>query len=206
MRTIWQSSVYSATIQRSRFIGWTSRLSDQNDLPALIAEARRRWPAATHYTWAYRILPGSERTSDDGEPHATAGLPMLHIIQKQDLVETLIIVTRYFGGTKLGRGGLSHAYQTVCQATLANSWLAEMVPAYRIRATLDYARYAEVEHRLRALGLAITAQFGSQVELGLDCPQSLWPQVASFLGAQATLLHAPEQGWTMLWPPPAPDA
>ena len=183
MRTIGESAVYSETIQNSRFIGWTYRFCEESQLPALQAEARKKWPAATHYTWAYRIQPGRERASDDGEPHATAGLPMLHIIQKHDLIDTLVMVIRYFGGTKLGRGGLVRAYQTVCQGALDLSRTALVCPQHEISLTVAYDGYAEVIQLLRHHLIHPSAEFSESVAIRFACSAELWssllPQLKS---------------------------
>jgi uncharacterized YigZ family protein len=163
-----------ATIKGSRFIGWAARLPLEEDLPGRLAEARERWPEATHYTWAYRIAPGRERASDDGEPHGTAGLPMLHIIQKQEFVQTMVLVIRYFGGTKLGRGGLIQAYQSACLTALETAEKAPLIAVQRVTLVLDYTAYGALKHRLESAGLTIDARFSEHVVVDFECPSALW--------------------------------
>src|SRR5690606_11612852 len=96
----------------SRFIAEVFPVETEEEAAAAIEAVRRREHAATHHCTAYRLGPEGElfRASDDGEPSGTAGLPILRQIEARGLTNTLVVVTRYFGGTKLGRGGLIRAY------------------------------------------------------------------------------------------------
>lgn len=96
-------------VKGSRFIAYVTRVKDVDDALVKLEETRARHADATHNTWAYRV--GAElRFSDDGEPGGTAGRPMLEVLQKRELDFVLAVVTRYYGGTKLGAGGLVRAY------------------------------------------------------------------------------------------------
>ncbi len=96
-------------VKGSRFIAFVTRVKDVGDALAKLEAVRAQHAEATHNTWAYRV--GAEvRFSDDGEPGGTAGRPMLEVLQKRALDFVLAVVTRYYGGTKLGAGGLVRAY------------------------------------------------------------------------------------------------
>lgn len=96
----------------SRFLGEAHPASDDAAVAAVLADVRRREPQATHWCWAARLggPDRTPRTSDDGEPSGSAGLPILREIDRRGLADTLVVVTRYYGGTKLGTGGLARAY------------------------------------------------------------------------------------------------
>ena len=99
-------------IEKSRFITTSKHISGEEEAKDFIADVRRRYPDATHNCFAYIAdnLGNFPRFSDDGEPSGTAGMPMLEVIKNKKLYETAVVVTRYFGGIKLGAGGLVRAY------------------------------------------------------------------------------------------------
>ena len=113
----------------SRFLALASPVSDERQALAVRNAARRRHHDATHHCWAFRIAPPetpAERSDDDGEPSGTAGAPILLAIRHRDLFDVVVVVTRWFGGTKLGTGGLARAYGEVARAAL------EAVPRRRV--------------------------------------------------------------------------
>ena len=99
-------------IEKSRFITTSKHISCEEEAKDFIADIRRRYPDATHNCYAYIAdnLGNFPRFSDDGEPSGTAGMPILEVIKNKKLYETAVVVTRYFGGIKLGAGGLVRAY------------------------------------------------------------------------------------------------
>jgi uncharacterized YigZ family protein len=103
----------------SRFLGRALPVSDFREVSARLEEQRKLHHDATHWCWAARIGPDmNEKSSDAGEPRGTAGAPILSEIRKRDLSDCVVIVTRYFGGTKLGRGNLARAYGECASLTL----------------------------------------------------------------------------------------
>ena len=95
--------------KKSRFIGYAARANSEEEAKAFVAEISREHPKARHVAFAY-VLPNTARTSDDGEPRGTAGLPIYNVITRRKLNNVVVVVVRYFGGTLLGRGGLIRAY------------------------------------------------------------------------------------------------
>ena len=102
------------TIKRSRFIASVAHAATEIDAKAFISEIKNEFPDAAHHCWAYVAGPPGDTAhvgmSDDGEPHGTAGRPMLTVMLHSEIGEIVAVVTRYFGGTKLGKGGLVRAY------------------------------------------------------------------------------------------------
>lgn len=106
-----QYEVYEGEkIKGSRFIATCVPVSSLSDVRNVISALQNEHPSANHHCWAVRFADGLERSSDDGEPGGSAGFPILQRLQRADLVDSLVVVTRYFGGTKLGVGGLIRAY------------------------------------------------------------------------------------------------
>lgn len=109
-------------IKKSKFIGQKFNVSSIDDVNRILADIKKEHKKATHVCYAYRIVGKEylEKAFDDGEPSGTAGKPILNVIQKQDLKNVLVVIVRYFGGIKLGAGGLLRAYSKTASETLKN--------------------------------------------------------------------------------------
>ncbi len=118
-------------IKGSRFLGFVAQVDSVEEALAFVEGVRERYRGASHHPWAYMLSP-EYRFSDDGEPGGTAGRPMLEVLQRRELDRVIAVVTRYFGGTKLGAGGLVRAYS----GTLAKALDVAGVVAVRPRARL----------------------------------------------------------------------
>ncbi|MCW8925132.1 MAG: IMPACT family protein [Xanthomonadales bacterium] len=138
MLTIKQAASFDETIKKSRFIAHASRVTTQAeslDFYNSVAD-----PAATHNCWAWRI-DFQVRSSDDGEPSGTAGRPILNVIERRNLENVMVVVTRYFGGIKLGVGGLVRAYGGTAAKCLDRAGVQELFPLaeYHIKAAFEWA-------------------------------------------------------------------
>jgi uncharacterized YigZ family protein len=127
-------------IKRSRFIADVAPASDPEAARAHISAIRKQHHAARHLCWAWRLQPdgSSSRSSDDGEPSGSAGRPILQAIEAADLTDVVVAVTRYFGGTKLGVGGLVRAYGGAAAQGLARAAVEVVVPTRTVHAILRY--------------------------------------------------------------------
>ncbi len=138
-------------IKHSRFIASIGRAPDKQKANAFIERIRSTYPDANHHCWAYVAGNPFDTVqigmSDDGEPQGTAGKPMLSILQHRKIGEIVAVVTRYFGGIKLGTGGLVRAYSSSVQMALQKLPLAEFVALASAQITLPYPH----EDRLRRL-------------------------------------------------------
>lgn len=121
------------------------------------------YPDAHHYTWAYRINEATVRASDDGEPHGTAGLPILNILVRENWTETLVVVARYFGGIKLGRGGLVRAYQQTGQLALQCTIPGICTPIERLVLRVSYSAFERLSRPVTAMALKTEPEFGEYV-------------------------------------------
>jgi uncharacterized YigZ family protein len=144
------------TIRKSRFIGCVQAAADRAAAQAIVAQLREQHPGAAHVCWAL-LAGGQSAANDDGEPGGTAGRPMLEVLRRQDLDGVLATVVRYFGGVKLGAGGLVRAYtDAVAQALLG----AEKTPRRRwiaLRCIVPYALEGTVRRELHQAGAQLQA-------------------------------------------------
>lgn len=159
-------------IKKSRFIGCVRPMSDRAGAQKVVAALWAQHPGARHVCWAL-LAGGQSAAVDDGEPSGTAGRPMLDVLRHQDLEGVLATVVRYFGGVKLGAGGLVRAYtDAVAQALLE----AEKVPIVRLatlRCVVPYAMEGLLRRELDAAGASLLAvAHGQAVELCFSLPEA----------------------------------
>lgn len=201
MPTVFSSEPAEYLVERSRFIGQTFRLVEPDQLAEHLHHMEGAYPHANHYTWAYRIDDAHLRASDNGEPQGTAGMPMLNILSQQGWDQTLVVVVRYFGGIKLGRGGLVHAYQKSAQLALASTKPGMMQHIRTVRVTIDYSPYDRIVRALEPMVLTQEAFFGAEVQLALSLPMESWPQIEEVLDREARgtwQLNASEDLWRLM--------
>lgn len=135
--------------ERSRFITDASYVESEEEALSFIEEIRRKYPDATHHCYSYFLnqVPEIKRYSDDGEPQGSAGLPMLSVLEKEEAKDIVVVATRYFGGKKLGKGGLVRAY-TRSVADCINPKLVYKSPFYGVKLTHAYNVLGQIENFL----------------------------------------------------------
>ncbi|MFV0255636.1 MAG: YigZ family protein [Erysipelotrichaceae bacterium] len=137
-------------INKSRFITYFYPITSYKHGQELLAQLKIEHPKANHHCYALRVLSeNSERFSDDGEPNKTAGFPMLDVLQKNNLDEILVVVVRYFGGIKLGAGGLTRAYRSCVASNIKELPLVEKVETTIFSLTVDYTLADSISHLLK---------------------------------------------------------
>jgi uncharacterized YigZ family protein len=153
-RTIGQEAAAEIVVEKSRFIAAVARAADEADAAAFIAAVRKRHWHAAHNCSAFRVGLAVEmqRSSDDGEPAGTAGKPILECLHRLGLRNTVAVVTRYFGGVKLGAGGLVRAYGAAALAGIRAAGIVERVRLLAMKVCCDYAEWHRLERELRRLG------------------------------------------------------
>jgi uncharacterized YigZ family protein len=147
-------------VKGSRFLGQAFRAPGEAEADARLGAVRRAHHAATHHCWARRLGgkgPPAERFDDDGEPSGTAGAPILAVLAGEDLRDVLLVVTRYFGGTKLGTGGLARAYADAARAALEAAPPRIVWHEAAVRVTCAYADVGAVEAVLAREGRRVRA-------------------------------------------------
>ncbi|MGM0578923.1 MAG: IMPACT family protein [Myxococcota bacterium] len=160
-------------IKGSRFIGRAFPVATADEAMERVEEMRVLFPDARHHCWAWRLGPGEDlfRYHDDGEPNGTGGQPILRQIDGHDLTNVVVIVIRYFGGTKLGTGGLARAYGAAAGAVLDASAVVERRPMCALSVTYGYPDQGAVQAVLHDHGLAPEdASYGARVSLYLRVP------------------------------------
>jgi uncharacterized YigZ family protein len=163
------------TIQRSRFITTLAHAPDPEAAHAFVAAVRAEFPDATHHCWAFVAgAPGSTTRigmSDDGEPHGTAGRPMLTTLLHADVGEVVAVCTRYFGGIKLGTGGLSRAYSGGVVLALETLAKEERVERVSLDVTVGYPEVDAVQRLVQEWALPIEEEvFGGDVRYRIGVP------------------------------------
>jgi uncharacterized YigZ family protein len=153
-RTIASSGSHELVVKKSRFVCSLARAATEDEARAAIETVRKRHWDANHNCSAYRIGPGGhlQRTSDDGEPAGTAGAPMLAVLTRRELTDTVAVVTRYFGGTLLGAGGLIRAYGQAVADAIDAVGIVERRPVALVAVDADHADAGRLEHALRTAG------------------------------------------------------
>ena len=167
-RSLARPATAELKIKGSRFLAEAVPVASEDEAAAAIAEVRRREHAATHHCTAYRLGPDGAtfRAHDDGEPSGTAGAPILRQIDALGLTNTLVVVTRYYGGTKLGTGGLARAYGEAAAEALAAAPIATHVRRAHVRLRFAYADTSPAMHTLGRFGAEVVeTRYGEATEL-----------------------------------------
>ncbi|WP_414120032.1 IMPACT family protein [Corynebacterium nuruki] len=166
-------------VKRSRFLALVGRATGEAEARAFIAAARAAHPDARHHCSASIVhVTGAnpvERSSDDGEPSGTAGQPMLEVLRGSGLQDVVAVVVRWFGGVKLGTGGLVRAYQDALRPALAELPVVRREPQSAWSFEVGHAEAGRVESELRNRGVAVTAGYGARVTLHLTTPVGVDP-------------------------------
>jgi len=150
--TIKNFGSHEIIIQKSRFIAHVNRVTTEKEAQDFIQEIKKKHWDATHNCSAYMIGQHNEiqKANDDGEPSGTAGVPMLEVLKKRDLKDTVVVVTRYFGGIKLGAGGLIRAYGKATSEGINKVGVVERILMKVIHTKIDYTWLGKVENELRS--------------------------------------------------------
>ncbi|PID46874.1 MAG: hypothetical protein CSB47_01970 [Proteobacteria bacterium] len=161
-------------IKNSRFIAHASPASSDADAMSFVERIRQHYPDARHHCWAYQLRePERVRFSDDGEPGGSAGKPMLSPLQGREIFDIVVVVVRYFGGTKLGVGGLMRAYGGAVAQLLDRAELKTVTPTLPLWLSYDYADTAAVEAALASLQLVpADTRYGEAVDVCLQVPDA----------------------------------
>ncbi len=156
-RTIAKAATAEFVDRRSRFIGQIKPVTSEEEATAFIESVRKQYWDARHHVPAYILRTGDiRRFSDDGEPQGTAGMPVLDVLQKQNLTDCVIVVTRYFGGILLGGGGLVRAYSHTAALAAEAAGITEMRPALLQEIHCSYTQYGWLAALVEAGGGTVT--------------------------------------------------
>jgi len=169
--------VVEQELKKSRFIASAGRVSNKAEAVEFIQAVRRTFPDASHNCWAY-IAGEPNNTveigmSDDGEPQGTAGKPMLNVLQHKNVGEIVVVVTRYFGGVKLGAGGLVRAYSNAVQAVMEELPLVEVVAVKEALLQFPYPHESNIRRLLESLKVeVVNTDYQEQVLMHIKVPEN----------------------------------
>lgn len=172
-RTVYKGGKGEIVEKKSRFIAEVFLVETEEEAVEILGNIKKQYWDARHHCWAYIIgeKQVQERFSDDGEPGGTAGKPILEVIRGHELRNVLVVVTRYFGGTLLGTGGLVRAYTQAAQAGIEASTLITKIDGYQLKIETDYSGLGKLQYLLAQRGLpVIEADYGEAVTLSTLIP------------------------------------
>ena len=173
MRTINQDSKVTIEITKSIFHSIMRHVDNVDDAKAFFQEIREEYPNATHYCTAYVIGKNGEygHYNDDGEPSGTAGMPMFDVLRKNDLTNVAVVVVRYFGGIKLGAGGLVRAYSKSVSENLRVAEIIDIIEYKFLKLSFDYSLLKLVERNLEDAEI-VSRHFDLDVTLFIKTPST----------------------------------
>ena len=188
------------TVKRSRFIGSIRTVLDPEEATALIKGFPEIYPKSNHHCWAYRTGTATplEHCSDAGEPAGTAGRPILGTIKRHELTNTLIVVTRYFGGIKLGVRGLIEAYREAAELAVAEAGAVEMefYRSLRVRCGYDYSKTLTTTLHKWGFGEErVSIEYGEGLTVNLEVPLSMKSTLAPALEEMRERHFISEASW-----------
>lgn len=192
--TIQATGQHSLTIKKSRFITDIARVTTEDEAKAFLATVSAREPKANHHCWAYVIGEHDEiqRESDNGEPSGTAGVPILTVLQRNRLHNVIAVVTRYFGGIKLGAGGLIRAYSNATSTAIEAVGVVKRVRQREMTLAVDYANYDRLNHylteeKIATLDTAYTDNVAVTIAVDLDAVAATQQAITNLLSDRLTV-------------------
>jgi uncharacterized YigZ family protein len=190
--TFKNESRITVEIKRSKFIACSYTVENEETILKKLSEARKKHPDADHYCYAYILSEGGMKCSDDKEPAKTAGYPILEALKSKNLSNALIVVIRYFGGVKLGTGGLARAYKSAATAVIETSGTLNYIFSAEYNIITDYT-FAEVcENTAQTFGKVIGKNYDNGAEINAVCPENdfkaLTLKINEVTGAKAQII------------------
>ena len=165
MKSIKENIINKIEINKSIFITELIKIKNVEEIPTLMASIKDKYKDATHYCYAY-IVDDLKKSSDDGEPGGTAGVPIMDTLNKVDLNYILCVVIRYFGGIKLGAGGLVRAYRKSVTEALSKVELNELINGYEVILETTYDKQKELDYMLKE---NYTKEFNENIIYKIEC-------------------------------------
>lgn len=183
-RTVHEFGSDEVIIEKSRFIGYSKPIENEEDAIEFIDEIKQKHKDASHNVWAYTVgmSMNIQRYSDDGEPKGTAGIPVLEVIKKEDLRNVAVVVTRYFGGTKLGAGGLVRAYTKGAKIGLDAARIVAKHLYTKLFVQIEYTMLGKIQNEFANKGYIIKdIEYGENVKLTIYSPLEIKEEIEEFV-------------------------
>lgn len=184
----------SIEIKKSEFISYAYPVKTREQAMFHVEQLRERYPDARHHCWGYIIGDPNNTTSagfdDDGEPSSTAGRPILNVLQHKNIGNVVIIVIRYFGGIKLGTGGLTRAYSSAAQAVVDHMTLVPYIPVISVNIKTDYANEAQIRYLISDIdGKIDEVNYHNNVLISASIEERTLTQLKDRLGMRGQLVN-----------------
>lgn len=181
-------------IKKSDFIAYAYSVTSREQAMTYVEQLKNQYPDARHHCWAYIIGDPNNTTSagfdDDGEPSGTAGRPILNVLQHKAIGNVIIIVVRYFGGIKLGAGGLTRAYAGSAQAVIDEMKLVPYIPMVQVQIATDYAHEAQIRYLIGTVaGQVDDVTYTNEVMVTATMEMAKVPEFAKNLGVSGRILE-----------------
>lgn len=193
-KTIYREGQDEVVEKKSRFIAVVRPVHSEEEAAAFLEEMRKTYWNARHHCYAYVFGDHSQmqRCSDDGEPQGTAGKPMLDVLNAEGLHDAMVVVTRYFGGTLLGTGGLVRAYQKAAKAGIAASTVIEKCEGKKLTIRTDYTGLGKIQYILGQRGIHVldtiyTDAVEIQIMASVEDEQELTVEITEGTNGQARI-------------------
>ncbi|MBR4769042.1 MAG: YigZ family protein, partial [Lachnospiraceae bacterium] len=168
--------------KKSRFLGEVHSVRSEAEAESFLSAARKREYGANHHCYAYVIGEKSEtrKCSDDGEPQKTAGMPILNVLLGEGVTNVMLIVSRYFGGTLLGTGGLVRAYESAAKAALSDAGIIEVKPGLLSSVTTDYNGYEKIRRFFQDFDIAVSdTAFSETVKVTFVVEENAFEEISA---------------------------
>ncbi len=199
-KTIHKFSSDEIIIKKSKFIGYAKPIESEKEAISFIEKIKKKHKDATHNVPVYILGENNDiqRYSDDGEPSGTAGIPILEVLKKENLRNVVVVVTRYFGGIKLGTGGLVRAYIKAAKIALKAAKIVEKILFSKIKIRIEYTMYGKIKNELIKHGYYIEkVEYDDFVNIILLCKahdeDNLNKLVINLTSAKATISNIGQQ-------------
>lgn len=179
MKTIKYNITHEYIVQKSKFISMLYQVNNEEEVINILNRLKLEYKDATHICYAY-IINNIKRFQDDGEPSGTAGMPILNVLENQKLNLILAVVIRYFGGIKLGAGGLVRAYTTSVVEALENQDLGEIVSGYKVTITFKYNNSKLIDNTLKNYQI-INKEFNSEITYIVNIPKTEYIKIENII-------------------------
>ena len=204
-KTIYENGEGEVIEKKSRFIAIAAPVQSEEEATAFVESIRKKYWDARHHCYAYILGEKKEirRMSDDGEPTGTAGKPILDLIEGGDLTNTIIVVTRYFGGTLLGTGGLVRAYSGAAKEGLKGSVIVEKCPGRLMKIAADYTDIGKIQYilgknRIPVLDTLYTDRVEVSAMVPGDMAKQAEAEITEGTGGRAVIESGPEEYYGIL--------
>lgn len=179
MKTINKMITKEFVINKSKFISKIYPVFNKEEINNILENLHKEYKDATHICYAY-VLENEKRANDNGEPSGTAGMPILNVLEQKNLNYVLAVVIRYFGGIKLGAGGLVRAYSNSISESIEDNFITEVIPGIIIEITYEYTSSKTIDNLLQSYNI-LNKSFGDKITSVIKIPEQDYRNIKNIL-------------------------